>query len=290
VIFQPKDNTKALTLSGNGSGTTGELYAPAAQLSASGNAVLNTTVVVDTMTISQSGVANTVVLSASAGTVACTPGVSVVSMSWGFPEGQTVFGSTEATYDETFEVAGATFVASTGDYGSADPEYPAFSPNVMAVGGKSLMLNSDGSYNSETEWRSSASAAGMSTGSGGGVSLYEPEPAYQRGVQSALSGQVGPARPFAVSKAQALPNGAPGSRHALALPRTVRQDHRTLATARPRTILVSDSVLDDLAADLALVRGCAPDGKTDLSTLSESGVADASVVITNRRKVPSYSN
>jgi hypothetical protein len=96
---------------------------------------------------------------------------------------------------------------------------------------------------------------------------------------SALSGQPGLARQLAVSKAQALPNGAPGSRHALAIPRTVRQDHRNLATARPRTILVSDSVLDELAADLALVRGYAPDGTTYVSTLSESGVGGDSVVI-----------
>ena len=47
---------------------------------------------------------------------------------------------------------GVTFVASTGDYGAADPEYPAFSPNVVAVGGTSLTLNADNSYNSETGW------------------------------------------------------------------------------------------------------------------------------------------
>ncbi len=41
-------------------------------------------------------------------------------------------------------------MASTGDYGAADPEYPAFSPNVVAVGGTSLTLNADNSYNSET--------------------------------------------------------------------------------------------------------------------------------------------
>ncbi len=51
-----------------------------------------------------------------------------------------------------FNVPGVTFVASTGDYGAADPEYPAFSPNVVAVGGTSLTLNADNSYNSETGW------------------------------------------------------------------------------------------------------------------------------------------
>ena len=75
-------------------------------------------------------------LMASVGTAASQPGVSVVSMSWGFPEGQAVFAADEATYDATFDVPGVTFVASTGDYGTADPEpYPAYSPNVVAVGG-----------------------------------------------------------------------------------------------------------------------------------------------------------
>ena len=73
-------------------------------------------------------------------------------MSWGFPEGQAVFAADEASYDSVFNVPGVTFVASTGDYGAADPEYPAFSPNVVAVGGTSLTLNADNSYNSETGW------------------------------------------------------------------------------------------------------------------------------------------
>ena len=53
-----------------------------------------------------------------------------------------------------------TFVASTGDYGTADPEYPAFSPNVVAVGGTSLYLNADNSYNSETGWGYYSSGVG----------------------------------------------------------------------------------------------------------------------------------
>ena len=121
---------------------------------------------------------------ASVATAASQPGVSVVSMSWGFPEGQAVFASDEATYDSVFNVPGVTFVASTGDYGAADPEYPAFSPNVVAVGGTSLTLNTDGSYNSETGWGYYSSSAGAFIGSGGGISLYEAEPAYQQGVQS----------------------------------------------------------------------------------------------------------
>ena len=123
-------------------------------------------------------------LMASVATAASQPGVSVVSMSWGFAEGQAVFASDEATYDSVFTAPGVTFVASTGDYGAADPEYPAFSPNVVAVGGTSLTLNSDNSYNSETGWGYYSNSVGAFIGSGGGISLYEPEPAYQEGVQS----------------------------------------------------------------------------------------------------------
>ncbi len=123
-------------------------------------------------------------LMSTAATAASQPGVSVVSMSWGFAEGQAVFAADEAAYDSTFNVPGVTFVAGTGDYGAADPEYPAFSPNVLAVGGTSLNLNADGSYNSETGWGYNSSSAGEFIGSGGGISLYEPEPVYQQGVQS----------------------------------------------------------------------------------------------------------
>jgi hypothetical protein len=127
-------------------------------------------------------------LMASVVTAANQPGVSVVSMSWGFTEGQTILAQDEAAYDGDFTTpAGhtpATFVASTGDYGTADPEYPAYSPNVVAVGGTSLYLNSDNSYNSETGWGYYSGVVGAFIGSGGGVSRYEPEPAYQSGVQS----------------------------------------------------------------------------------------------------------
>jgi len=123
-------------------------------------------------------------LMAGVATAASQPGVSVVSMSWGFPEGQAVVASDEATYDRVLTTPGVTFVASAGDYGAADPEYPAYSPNVVAVGGTSLALNADNSYNSETGWGYYAGSVGTFIGSGGGISLYEPEPAYQLGVQS----------------------------------------------------------------------------------------------------------
>ncbi|WP_435010676.1 S53 family peptidase [Tundrisphaera lichenicola] len=98
--------------------------------------------------------------------------VSVVSMSWGSAEfsGQT-------SYDSIFTTpsghGGITFLASSGDSG-AGAEWPASSPNVVSVGGTSLAVNSSGARVSETYW----------SGSGGGISRYEPEPAYQRSVQS----------------------------------------------------------------------------------------------------------
>jgi subtilase family serine protease len=66
------------------------------------------------------------------------------------------------------------YLASTGDAGSPG-EYPAASHNVVAVGGTTLTLaSSSGGYGGETGW----------AGSGGGVSPFEYEPAYQHSVQA----------------------------------------------------------------------------------------------------------
>jgi hypothetical protein len=91
---------------------------------------------------------------------------NVVSMSWGSGEF-----SGETSYDSSFSKAGVAFVASSGDNG-APISWPAASPNVLAVGGTALTLNSNGSYNSESGW----------SGSGGGPSGQEPQPSYQKGV------------------------------------------------------------------------------------------------------------
>jgi hypothetical protein len=109
-------------------------------------------------------------------------------MSWGFVEGMSALADDEALYDGVLTTpaghTGVTFVASTGDYGAAVPQYPAFSPNVVAVGGTTLSLNSDSSYNSEVGWGYMSSSAGGLIGSGGGISQFESEPAFQEGVQS----------------------------------------------------------------------------------------------------------
>jgi subtilase family serine protease len=102
------------------------------------------------------------------------PSVTVVSMSWGTNE----FAS-ETSYDNDFTTpaghAGITFVAATGDNGAGSgTEWPAASPNVLAVGGTTLQIGSSGNYLGESAW----------SGGGGGYSRFEVEPAYQASVQS----------------------------------------------------------------------------------------------------------
>ena len=99
------------------------------------------------------------------------PGVSVVSMSWGGTEfnGET---AQDATFTTPAGHGGVLFIASSGDNG-AGTEWPAVSPNVLAVGGTTLSLNAQGAYGGETAW----------SGSGGGRSWYEIRPQYQRPFQ-----------------------------------------------------------------------------------------------------------
>jgi hypothetical protein len=108
-------------------------------------------------------------------TAASTTGVSVVSMSWSGGEF-----STEATADSYFTTPsghqGVTFLASTGDSGSPSG-YPAVSPNVVAVGGTTLSIDSSGDYLGESAW----------SDSGGGISAFESQPSYQAGNVNGLS-------------------------------------------------------------------------------------------------------
>jgi subtilase family serine protease len=93
------------------------------------------------------------------------PGVSVVSNSYGGGE----FAG-ENFYDGQFTTnPNVAMTFSTGDRG-APGEYPAYSPNVVAVGGTSLYTRTGrGAYGSEAGW----------AGGGGGVSLYEGTPSFQ---------------------------------------------------------------------------------------------------------------
>jgi subtilase family serine protease len=106
------------------------------------------------------------------GYAAGAPGVSVVSISWGCSEFLQ-----ETQLDGYFTTpaghGNVSFVASTGDYGTPGI-WPAYSPNVVAVGGTTLQTTASGGYRTEIGW----------SYGGGGPSQFEWEPSYQAGVQS----------------------------------------------------------------------------------------------------------
>lgn len=94
---------------------------------------------------------------------ATSHGAQVVSNSWGGSEF-----SGENSYDSHFSHTGITYLASSGDNG-AGVEWPSVSSDVVSVGGTTLNIASDGTYQSETGW----------SGSGGGTSYYLSRPSYQ---------------------------------------------------------------------------------------------------------------
>jgi subtilase family serine protease len=108
-------------------------------------------------------------------------GVVSISMSWGGEEfsGETALDSHFsggsgasgglASGNSATGSPSPAFFASSGDDG-AGASWPAVSPNVIAVGGTSLSLTASGIFSSEKAW----------SGSGGGVSSYENEPAYEK--------------------------------------------------------------------------------------------------------------
>ena len=102
---------------------------------------------------------------------ATQPGVSVVSMSWATGEF-----TGETSLDDYFTTPsghnGVTFVAASGDDGSAAPNWPSVSADVLAVGGTQLGIDAAGDYLGETGW----------SGSGGGLSTGVSQPSYQKGV------------------------------------------------------------------------------------------------------------
>ncbi|RQV16681.1 peptidase S8/S53 subtilisin kexin sedolisin [Burkholderia cenocepacia] len=107
--------------------------------------------------------------------VAVKRGASVVSMSFGGNEF-----SSETGFDSHFDVPGVTFVASSGDSGTGT-EYPAASPYVVSVGGTTLSSDTAGNYIGEAAW----------SGSGGGVSSVEAEPAGQTAWPIPVAGKRG---------------------------------------------------------------------------------------------------
>jgi kumamolisin len=98
-------------------------------------------------------------------------GSGEVSNSWTYNGGESWCGSgdCELQYDSYFQIPGIVFFASAGDDGLG-PAYPSISPFVVSAGGTSIVRDSNGNFDGqETCW----------SGSGGGISQYEPLPNYQ---------------------------------------------------------------------------------------------------------------
>ncbi len=101
----------------------------------------------------------------------------------------------EKVYDSFYNHPGIAVTASSGDSGYG-AEYPAASPNVVAVGGTTLNLFTDLTYSSETVW----------TNAGGGCSAYETANLWQNSLQNWNLTNCGTFRAIADIAAVADPN------------------------------------------------------------------------------------
>jgi len=109
--------------------------------------------------IEASSASYTDLISTAVATACNIPGVSAVSMSFTAPD--SFF---DSFYDPSFATpsghTGITFLAASGDSG-APGGYPAYSPDVVAVGGTSLTLSGN-NYGSEAGWSGSGGSGGFS--------------------------------------------------------------------------------------------------------------------------------
>jgi len=116
---------------------------------------------------------------------------SVISISWGFAEGEPVQGfewtaQTVQAVNQALQAAaamGVTVCVASGDNGSSDGindghahvDFPASSPYVLGCGGTKLTAAS-GKIRSEVVWNEAGS------GGGGGISAMNPVPSWQSGI------------------------------------------------------------------------------------------------------------
>ena len=115
-----------------------------------------------------------------------TPTPAAISISWGGSEDSWTEQARHALDQACADAValGVTVLAASGDSGSADGatdgaahcDFPASSPNVLACGGTSLVLDGSGAIAAETVWNDAASGGGAT---GGGVSTAFPMPKWQ---------------------------------------------------------------------------------------------------------------
>jgi kumamolisin len=117
---------------------------------------------------------------------------SVLSISWGFTEGQDIWTPQAIqTVNQAFQAAalqGITVCAASGDDGSRDQledgrvhvDFPASSPYVLACGGTTLLF-ANGAFTGETTWNTGGRDQGGGA-TGGGVSDDVAQPSWQKGI------------------------------------------------------------------------------------------------------------
>ncbi len=114
-----------------------------------------------------------------------------ISNSWGAS-------SDYPSYDANFQYNNIADLAATGDSGtvSVGAAWPADIPQVVAVAGTTLNLNSNNTYNSESVW----------IDSGGGCSNYYSAPSWQTSLSDWSTNGCGQYRSFGDISADANPN------------------------------------------------------------------------------------
>ena len=107
-------------------------------------------------------------------------------------------GDDDTPYNSDFEDEGIAVVSATGDGGSVSngQDWPADLPDVVAVSGTTLQLNSDDTWNSETVWDDS----------GGGCSINYAAPSWQTSLSNWASAGCGSYKAFGDVSADADPN------------------------------------------------------------------------------------
>ena len=111
-----------------------------------------------------------------AANLVASAGGGEISNSWGSDEFPA---ETRPAFRTPFTKAKVVFFASTGD--AETPIYPAVLPNVVAVGGTTVLRNSAGKFLSEASW----------TEAGAGPSIFVPRPPFQSTVQTIVGTQRG---------------------------------------------------------------------------------------------------
>jgi kumamolisin len=100
--------------------------------------------------------------------------------------------ASELGYDNYMTAPGVVYFSAAGDSGLGT-DYPSVSPNSISAGGTTIIRDASGNYNGEQDcW----------SGSGGGISSFEPLPFYQL----IIGGKTGPHRGTPDYAADADPN------------------------------------------------------------------------------------